>query len=57
MIIEIIITLLIVAVAAHIIYKNIKDKAQGKCECTSSCSHHCKNYKEPKNSHKKPENK
>ena len=49
MIIEIVITLLIVAVAAHIIYKNIKNKAQGKCECSSSCSHHCENYKKPKN--------
>lgn len=46
MIIEIIITILIVAVAAHIIYKNIKNK--GKCECTS-CSNHCKNYKKPEN--------
>jgi ferrous iron transport protein B len=48
MIIEIIITLLIVATAAHIIYKNIKNKVQGKCECTS-CSHHCQNYKKPGN--------
>lgn len=48
MIIEIVITLLIVATAAYIIYKNIKNKTQGKCDCTS-CSHNCQNCKKPEN--------
>lgn len=44
MLIEVIITAVIVAGAAYIFYKNLKKKAQGKCDC-GSCSSHCPNYK------------
>lgn len=40
---EILITLILVAVSAFILYKNIKKKASGNCDC-GSCSTHCPNY-------------
>ena len=43
--IEIIATLVIFSLAAFILYKNIKNKADGKCDC-SSCDRHCHNNKE-----------
>jgi ferrous iron transport protein B len=45
MYIEIIATVLIFSLAAFILYRSIKNKADGKCDC-SSCSSHCPNYKE-----------
>jgi len=43
MIIEILVTALIVVIAARILYKSIKKKAAGQCEC-GSCSSHCPKY-------------
>lgn len=43
-IIEIIVTAAIVIIASRILYKSIKKKAAGQCEC-GSCSSHCPNYK------------
>lgn len=48
MMLQIILTSVIVLSAVYILYKNIKNKSQGKCDC-GSCSAHCPNYK--KNSH------
>jgi ferrous iron transport protein B len=47
MFMEITITIIIFALAAVILYRNIKKKASGKCDCGScgSCSSHCPNYK------------
>jgi ABC-type nickel/cobalt efflux system permease component RcnA len=45
MYIEIIATVIIFSLAAFILYKNIRNKAAGKCDC-SSCDRHCPNYKE-----------
>jgi ferrous iron transport protein B len=45
MYIEIIATVIIFSLAAFILYRSIKNKAAGKCDC-SSCSCHCPNYKE-----------
>jgi ABC-type nickel/cobalt efflux system permease component RcnA len=47
MYIEIIATVIIFSLAAFILYRSIKRKASGKCDC-SSCSSHCPNYKEKK---------
>lgn len=44
MLIEILVTIVLVAFASHILYKNIKKKSSGGCDC-SSCSSHCGNYK------------
>ncbi|MBM7871117.1 ferrous iron transport protein B [Clostridium pascui] len=44
MIIQYIITAAIVGSAVYILYKNIKNKGQGKCDC-GSCSSHCPSYK------------
>ncbi|WP_078695423.1 FeoB-associated Cys-rich membrane protein [Caloramator quimbayensis] len=41
--VEIIITSLIAAAALYFLYKSIKKKASGKCDC-SSCSSHCSKY-------------
>ncbi|KAJ53522.1 ferrous iron transport protein B [Clostridium tetanomorphum] len=38
------ITSAIVVFAVYILYKNIKNKANGKCDC-GSCSSHCPSYK------------
>ena len=43
-IIEILVTAAIVIIALRILYKNIKKKASGQCDC-SSCSAHCLKYK------------
>lgn len=48
MAIEIIITAIIGICAVTIFYKNLKKKAQGKCDC-GSCSSHCPNYKNSNN--------
>ncbi|WP_392486337.1 FeoB-associated Cys-rich membrane protein [Haloimpatiens sp. FM7315] len=48
---EIIITLIIILAASYFLYKNIKNKASGKCDC-SSCSSHCPNYKKNKSKDK-----
>jgi len=44
MLIEILITAALIGTAGYILYKKIKDKAAGKCDC-SSCSSHCPMYK------------
>jgi len=44
MYLEILVTVMIFAAAGFIMYKNIKKKASGKCDC-GSCSSHCPNYK------------
>lgn len=44
MLIEILVTIILAAFAAHILYKNIKKKASGGCDC-GSCSSHCAHYK------------
>ncbi|MCX7885219.1 MAG: FeoB-associated Cys-rich membrane protein [Caloramator sp.] len=41
--VEIIITLLITSAALIFLYRNIKKKVSGKCDC-SSCSSHCSKY-------------
>lgn len=46
MFIEIVVTSIIVASSAYILYKNIKKKATGGCDC-GSCSSHCPSYKKP----------
>lgn len=48
MITEIVIAALIGGCAIYIFYKNLKKKAQGKCDC-GSCSSHCPNYKDSNN--------
>ncbi|WP_102401028.1 FeoB-associated Cys-rich membrane protein [Haloimpatiens massiliensis] len=40
---EILITLLLVSIAFYFLYKTIRNKAKGKCDC-SSCSSHCPYY-------------
>jgi len=40
MLIEILITTALIGTAGYILYKKIKEKAAGKCDC-SSCSSHC----------------
>ena len=40
---EIIITLILVVSAGFMLYKNIKKKASGNCNC-GSCSTHCPSY-------------
>ena len=47
MVIEIIVTLTIVTTAAYILYKNMKKKGIGQCDC-GSCSSHCPKYEKPK---------
>jgi len=42
--VEILVTALIVIVAARILYKSIKRKAAGQCDC-ANCSGHCSQYK------------
>ncbi|MFA6940003.1 MAG: FeoB-associated Cys-rich membrane protein [Clostridiaceae bacterium] len=42
---EIIITVLIILLSVYIIYRNIKNRSKGKCNC-GSCSSHCPYYKE-----------
>lgn len=42
---EIFITVIIVAAAVFILYKNIKNKKNGGCNC-GSCSSHCPQYKQ-----------
>ncbi|WP_291572456.1 FeoB-associated Cys-rich membrane protein [Clostridium sp. UBA4548] len=42
---EIIITVIILASAGVILYRNLKRKAQGKCEC-GSCNSKCPKYDE-----------
>ncbi|SHF19282.1 FeoB-associated Cys-rich membrane protein [Clostridium fallax] len=44
---EIIITLVIVALAIFIIYKNLKRSSKGECNC-NSCNSHCSKYKDKK---------
>ena len=43
LIVEILVTALIVIVAARILYKSIKRKAAGQCDC-GNCSGHCSQY-------------
>ena len=43
-IIEILITVTILIIASRILYKSIKKKASGECDC-GSCSAHCPKYK------------
>ena len=45
MIFELIVTAIIFLGAGLILYKNLKNKSSGKCDC-GSCSTHCVNYKE-----------
>ncbi|MGE5628803.1 MAG: FeoB-associated Cys-rich membrane protein [Solirubrobacterales bacterium] len=47
MFIEITVTIIILSLAVFILYKNIKKKASGECDCDScgNCSSHCPNYK------------
>ncbi len=45
--IEVIITLVIVAAAAYILIKNLKGKKSGGCNC-GSCSSKCPIYKDKK---------
>ena len=45
MIFEVIVTIIIASVAVYILYKNIKKKSSGKCDC-GSCSNHCVNKKQ-----------
>ena len=40
---EIIITIAIVASAVYLLYRNIKRKAEGKCDC-GSCTSKCPKY-------------
>ena len=40
---EILITLILIALAAFILYKNVKKKASGGCDC-GTCSAHCTKY-------------
>lgn len=47
MYIEIIAAAIIFTLAGVIFYRNIKRKAEGKCDC-SSCDRRCPNYKEKK---------
>lgn len=47
MLIEILIAIILAASAAYILYKNIKKKASGNCDC-GSCSSHCAHYKKNK---------
>ncbi|WP_459834817.1 FeoB-associated Cys-rich membrane protein [Clostridium carnis] len=44
---EILITLVIVAVAAFIIFRSIRKSSKGGCNC-GSCSSHCPSYKNKK---------
>ncbi|MBC8062472.1 MAG: FeoB-associated Cys-rich membrane protein [Clostridiaceae bacterium] len=44
MIIEIFVTVAIVIIASRILYKSIKKKSVGQCDC-GGCSTHCPNYK------------
>lgn len=43
LIIEILVTIAIITFAALGLYKNIKKKASGKCDC-GCCSNHCSKY-------------
>lgn len=45
MLIEILITVAIVGAGGYILYKKVKNTAQGKCDC-GSCSSHCPMYEE-----------
>lgn len=47
MLIEIIVTLAIVFVAGYILFKSLKKKSIGGCEC-GSCSSHCPSYNKNK---------
>ncbi len=47
MLIEILIAGILVASASYILYKNIKKKSSGGCDC-GSCSSHCSHYKKNK---------
>ncbi|MFA9397091.1 MAG: FeoB-associated Cys-rich membrane protein [Clostridiaceae bacterium] len=49
---EKIVTGIIVILTLYIIFKTVKNKKNGKCNC-SDCSAHCPNYTESKNSKKK----
>nr|WP_207670941.1 FeoB-associated Cys-rich membrane protein [Caloramator sp. E03] len=40
---ERIITIIIIITAIYILYKNIKKKSSGSCDC-SSCTSHCQKY-------------
>jgi len=42
-VIEILVTVVIVIIACRTLYKSIKKKASGQCEC-GSCSAHCPKY-------------
>ena len=42
-IVEILVTAIIVIIASRILYKSIKKRAAGQCEC-GSCSAHCPKY-------------
>ncbi|WP_138202923.1 FeoB-associated Cys-rich membrane protein [Haloimpatiens lingqiaonensis] len=53
---EILITLALISIAFYFLYKSIRNKAKGKCDC-SSCSSHCPYYdnklkEEQKKNHK-----
>jgi len=47
MLMEILIASALVGTAGYILYKKVKDKAAGKCDC-SSCSSHCAMYNREK---------
>ncbi|WP_084767034.1 FeoB-associated Cys-rich membrane protein [Clostridium nigeriense] len=46
---EILITLVIVAFAAYIIFKTLRKSSKGGCSC-GSCSNHCPMYEEKEKS-------
>lgn len=43
---EIVITLIILCTAIAVLYKNIKKKKLGACNC-GNCTSHCSNYNNP----------
>jgi ferrous iron transport protein B len=44
MLIEILVASILAVSATYMLYKNIKKKASGGCDC-GSCSSHCSRYK------------
>ncbi|MFD3156343.1 FeoB-associated Cys-rich membrane protein [Haloimpatiens sp. FM7330] len=55
MFVEILITVIIISAASYFLYKNIKSKASGKCNC-SNCSSHCTYYGKKKEEEKQKDN-
>lgn len=45
---EILVTLIIVALAAYIIFKTVRKSSKGGCNC-GSCSDHCPMYEDKSN--------